>query len=126
MDRSRNSSPSVYEICAGRLVDIHYGRRSEKTAEGDLLTDAFSRNRDNPYGSCFIVKRSESHLISYYAGNRLGGRITRDRDHIKSDGADAGHRLKLLEPQSARLRGGDHPFVFRDRYECTGKTSDIG
>ena len=50
-------------------------------------------NGDQTAGCCFLIDHTERHLICDHTGDRSCLCITRNCDHVKTNGAYAGHRL---------------------------------
>lgn len=63
MDRSGDASASVYEICAGGVVHIHYRSSTEKSAEFNTVTYGLTGNWYESDGRRFVVESSDGHLI---------------------------------------------------------------
>ena len=69
---------------------------------------------DEPHRGGLVVDHADGALVGDDAGDRLGGRVARQRDHVEADGADRGHRLELLQRERAGLGGADHALVLPD------------
>ena len=126
MDRRRNAAATGHEGLAAGLVHRNDRRVAHEAAEVGHLPYAFAFNRNHTHGRGFLVDHADRSLVGDDAGNGGGGGISRNGDHVKADGAYAGHGFELFDLQAAVGCRVDHVLVFGDGDERAGKSADVG
>ena len=126
VDWGGDATASGHESFAAGLVDWNDRRIAHQAAEVGHLPYAFALDRNHAHGRGFLVDHADRSLVGDDAGNGGGGGISRNGDHVKADGAYAGHGFELFDLQAAVGRRVDHVLVFGDGDERAGKSADVG
>lgn len=106
-------------------VDRHNRGVTEQAAELDGIADLLARDRDYPDGGGLVVDHPNGGLVGDHCTDSLRWGITGDGDHVETDRANRGHRLKLGDVEGAGLDGLDHPRILRNRDEGTGQPANV-
>ena len=95
MNRSRYLAAAGDEVCRGVFIYAHHRRAAEQPAK--LQRVALFALWDYAHGGRFLIYHADRGLVGYDRGDRLLGRVLRDRDHIEPHRADRGHRFELFQ-----------------------------
>ena len=125
LERGGDAAAEADERRAGAgVADLDDGHRAEQAAEIDHVAGLRARHGDQPGGGGLVVDHADGHLVGDDRGDRLGGRVAGDGDHVQPDRADAGHRFELLQHEVAPADGLGQRGVFADRDERPAQAAD--
>ena len=126
MNRSGNTTATGHKGLAAGLVHRNDRRVAHEAAEVGHLAHALAFHRDYTHGGGLLVDHANGGLVGDDAGDGGCGGVARNGNHVKADGAYAGHSLELFDLQAAVVGRVDHVLVFGDRNERAGQAAHIG
>ena len=125
MKRRRDPPAAGDEGSRAAGIDRHDRRGAEQPAEVHAVADRLSGRGNDAHGGRLVVHHADGRLVRDDGGERLGGRVAGDGDHVEPDGADAGHRLELLDRELSGARRGDHAGVLAHGDERAREPADV-
>ena len=97
MNGRGNSSAAANELLAALAVNGHNRCITEKSAKFNHFALPLTDDGNDANGGRFVVDNANGDLVGNDARAGLGRGITGNGDHIESDRANGGHRLKLFK-----------------------------
>ena len=110
---------------AGEGMHGDHRGRAQQAAELHRVAHLLAGGGDQADRRGLGVDHPDGCLVRDDGGERLGGGVAGDGDHIQAHGAHAGHGLQLIQAQGALGCGGDHALVLADGDEGTGEAADM-
>ena len=107
-------------------MQLHDRTIAQKTAEVQFFALGETDGRNHADRGRLGIDHADRRLVRDDGRDRLRRGLTRNDNHIQTDGANRSHGFQLFDLQTAASGCGNHACIFGDRNESAGQTADRG